>query len=282
MCSKPATLVYNMIVAIDIGGTKTLVAGFDRGGEPMQEHRFPTPKDTDQFLSELIELLDKHYDKSEIDAISIAVPGFVNDGVVVWCGNLPWKNFDLKTPLKELFGAPIFVENDANLAGLSEANALKPVPRLCLYLTFSTGIGSGFIADGKITPSFAASEAGHMVFEFDGKLREWESFASGKAIHETYGKYAYEIDGKKTWDEIAQKMSVGLSAIVPLLQPDVIVMGGGVGTHFARYHSQLESLVDKRLPDYIERPRIIQAKHPQEAVIYGCYYQAVHRLTGKS
>jgi glucokinase len=267
-----------MIVTIDIGGTKTLVAGFNHKGEPVHERRFPTPKNPDTFLSELIELLDDLYKPIDIHAISVAIPGFVSNDIVKWCGNLPWKNVDLVTPLKKLFKAPVFVENDANLAGLAEASVLKPVPKLCLYVTVSTGIGSGVIADGKILTQLSGSEAGHIILEFDGKLRQWESFASGSAIHELYGKYGYEIESKKAWNDIADKISRGFVAIIPLLQPEVIVIGGSIGTHFPRYSGQLEECVDKALPPYLERPKISQAKHPQEAVLYGCYYQAVHRL----
>jgi glucokinase len=268
-----------MIVAVDVGGTKTLVAGFNRSGEPLHEHRFPTPSDPDDFLTQLTELLDEFYKPEDIDAFSVAIPGFVKNDIVVWCGNLPWQNVDVVTPLKKLYKCKVFVENDANLAGLAEANSIKPAPDLCLYITVSTGIGSGVIANGKILPELSGSEAGHMVLEVNEKPQEWESFASGSAIYETYGKYGYDITSKKTWNEIADKLSRGFIALIPLLQPQVIVIGGSMGTHFPNYHKRLESLIDESLPSYIERPKITQAKHPQEAVVYGCYYQAVQRLT---
>lgn len=267
-----------MIITIDTGGTKTLIAGFHKNGEPGSEHRFPTPADTKEYVDQLVTLLNKNYEAKDLTSISIAVPGTVEDGTVLWCGNLPWKNFDLAGQLGKHFKCPILVENDANLAGLSEANSMSEVPPLAVYLTISTGIGGGVIADGQLLPSLSGSEPGHMLVEYDGKLRMWESFASGRAIYETFGKHAYEIENDELWDQIAVRISRGMLSLIPMLQPDVIIIGGSMGTHLARYKNTLNKLIDKQLPANIRRPKIKQAEHPQEAVIYGCYYYAVHKL----
>lgn len=272
-----------MIVTVDTGGTKTLVAGFHKNGEPGQEHRFPTPhNDTEAYLATLTSILDEFYKPEDIDAISIAVPSVVKDGVAIWSQNIGWRNFDLLTPLKERYACPIFMMNDADVAGLAEANALDTIPQMCLYVTVSTGIGSGIVVNGRLTPELTNSEAGHMMLEYDGRVRSWESFASGKAIHATYGKYAYEITDKRTWDRIAKAIAHGLLAVIPTIQPDVVVIGGSIGTHFEHYDNTLKAILKEKLAPFITHPTIRQAKHPQEAVIYGCYYYAVHQLTDKS
>lgn len=117
-----------------------------------------------------------------------------------------------------------------------------------------------------------------MMIEFDGRVRSWESFASGRAIHDTYAKYAYEITNKKIWDKIAVNINRGLLSLVPSLEPDVVVIGGSIGTHFDRYNKTLMKLLDETLPVHIKRPKIVQAKHPEEAVIYGCYYYALQQI----
>lgn len=267
-----------MIITVDTGGTKTLISSFDNNGLPGERFRFPTPTDSEEYIQILIETLRKNYDGSQVDAISIAVPGVVRDNILSWCGNLPWENFAIASMLAPHYSCPIWLQNDADLAGLAEANALNKLPSLCLYVTISTGIGSGILINGRLTPELSGSEAGSMMIEYDGRVRPWESFASGKAIHAAYGKYAYEINDKKTWNRIADRFARGFSALIPPLQPDVIVIGGSIGSHFDRYKQPLNLLLEESLPRHIMRPKIVQASHPQEAVIYGCYYYAVHQL----
>jgi glucokinase len=196
----------------------------------------------------------------------------------LWCGNLPWRDVKLGDALKPHYDCPILIENDANLAGLAEANALTPVPPLVLYLTVSTGIGSGIIVNGKLLPELSGSEAGHMLIWHNGRKYIWEDFASGSAIHKLYGKYAYDIESKAAWEDIAENIGRGLGVLIPALQPHTVVIGGSIGSHFDNYDKQLRDWLKQKLPENIRLPRILQAKHPQEAVIYGCYYYGVHNL----
>jgi len=268
-----------MIVAIDTGGTKTLVTLFSRDGIAGKMIKFPTPKTEAAYLEALRSTLRDNYGGQRIEAIVVALPGIVKDGVAVWCNNLKWKNFDITEGLKGVLGStPIFVENDANLAGLAETRSRHPMPRSSLYMTVSTGIGTGITTNGKIDPGLRLSEGGRMLVEFNGEVREWESFASGRAIYETYGKYARDIEDKQTWDEIADRISRGLLAAIPLLQTDVIIIGGSIGTYFDKYSKQLKSILRHHLPPHIPCPTILDAKHPEEAVIYGCYYYALDSL----
>src|SRR5690606_25422172 len=138
--------------------------------------------------------------------------------------------------------APVLIENDANLAGLAEARMLDPTPVSSLYVTISTGIGTGVITNGHIDPGLRLSEGGRALIEYDGSVREWESFASGKAIYTIYGKFARDITNKRHWDQIADRISRGFLAAIPLIQPDVIIIGGSIGTYFQRYGKQLEAI----------------------------------------
>ena len=164
------------------------------------------------------------------------------------------------------------------MAGLAETRSLKTIPAQSLYVTISTGIGSGIITNGKINYSLRNSEAGHALIEYDGVVREWESFASGKAIYKTYGKFARDITSKRTWNQIADRISRGFLAVIPILQPDIIIIGGSMGTYFEKFGDQLTNILKEKLPEHIPCPKFIKAKHPELAVIYGCYYYAVDNL----
>ena len=273
----------SMIVAIDTGGTKTLIAGYDTRGATSIKYKFETPKKTSEYIDTLTTHLTALFGDKEVTAISLAVPGPVKDGIVTHCPNLGWTNFPIVRELKGVLGnAPIYLENDANLAGLAEARSLRKIPRSCLYVTISTGIGSGIIIDGHIHEGLANSEAGHALIEYDGKVREWESFGSGQAVFKAYKKLGRDIKSKRTWRQIADRISRGFLAVIPTLQPEVIVIGGSIGTHFKKYEEDLNDILKKHLPAMIPLPKIVEAKHPEEAVIYGCYYHALDQLIAEA
>jgi len=268
-----------MIIAVDTGGTKTLVSSFDKKGVLGSQIKFATPKGTTDYIKMLRTTLTENYANELVDAIIVAIPGVIKDGVVIWCGNLPWTNFNVASALSGVLGkTPIFIENDAKLAGLGETRFLKTIPAQSLYVTVSTGIGTGIISNGHIDKALHNSEGGHALIEYDGVVREWESFASGQAIYKTYGKYAHDITSKRTWNQIADRISRGFLAIIPVLQPDIVIIGGSIGTYFDRFDKQLVGLLIEKLPAHIPCPKFVQAKYPELAVIYGCYYYAIDNL----
>ncbi|HEU0266329.1 MAG TPA: ROK family protein, partial [Candidatus Saccharimonadaceae bacterium] len=237
--------------------------------------KFPTPATTDHYVAQLRSVISTSFAGHDVSCVVVAIPGVIKNGVALWCANLGWRDFNVADALKGLYGdAPIIVENDANLAGLAAAHSLHPMPVSVLYATISTGIGSGIITNGKIDPGLRLSEIGHTPIEYDGRIQEWEKFASGRAIHEIYSKFAADITSHAVWKQIADRISRGFLAIIPTLQPDVIVIGGSIGTYFGRYAPELESLLIEHLPAHIPCPRLVQAAHPEQAVIYGGYYYA--------
>lgn len=268
-----------MIVAVDTGGTKTLITSFSEDGNIGKQVKFPTPPLEADYTEHLRTTLRSLYGGQRVDAIVIAIPGIIKDGVAIWCNNLKWSNFDAAEAFRGVLGdTPVFIENDANLAGLAETRLMKKTPVSSLYVTVSTGIGTGVTTNGHIDPGLRLSEGGRSLVEFDGVVREWESFASGRAIYLTYGQYARDIHSKRTWKHIADRISRGFLAIIPVIQPEVIIIGGSIGTYFERYGDYLEALLDEKLPPHIPTPKLVQAKHPEEAVVYGCYYYALDAL----
>jgi predicted NBD/HSP70 family sugar kinase len=268
-----------MIVAVDTGGTKTLITVFSRDGIAGKMIKFPTPQQESDYIETLREVLKKNYGGQRIEAIVFGVPSVVKDNVAVGANNLKWENFDIAKKLKGVLGsAPIFLENDANLGALAETRSRKPMPRTSLYIGIGTGIGTGIITNGKIDPHLSLSEGGQMMLEHEGSLQQWEDFASGRAIYKKYNQYARDITEDTVWKEIANSISRGLLVAIPLLQPEVVIIGGSIGTYFSRYSRYLKAAVKKDLRWDIPCPPILEANHPEEAVIYGCYYYAIDQL----
>lgn len=260
-----------MYLGIDIGGTKTLVAALNNEGVISESVKFPTPKVYPEFLKELAVAVATLSTK-EFIAAGVAAPGRVDreHGVVVAFGNLPWKDIPLKRDVQRIIHCPAIVDNDANLAGLSEA-MLLPQHEAVLYVTVSTGIGTGIITNREIDPEFADSEGGEILLEHKGKLQKWEDFASGRAIVKQFGKRASDITDTKTWKIISRNIAVGLFDLITFIQPDAVVLGGGVGTHFDEFDDYLLKELKNFETPITPIPPIYRAKRPEEAVAYGCY-----------
>lgn len=264
-----------MITTVDVGASKTLVAQFNSAGKMINNIRFATNKEQHQFYEELSAVLKKLED---VNVLSVGVPGIVDSlGVVKRCSNLPWTDFDLKGLLNNDFKCPVLIENDAKMAAIGETNALSPMPELSVYLTVSTGIGEGVVHKGRLVEALKYSEVGHIMVWEDNHWQRWEGVASGRAIKAHFNKMAKDIVDPEEWRWVCEKLTLGLSALIPTIQPDAIIFGGSVGHYFDRYSDILAEAIDKRLTHYIKRPQLLAAKHPEEAVIYGCYYYATHK-----
>lgn len=260
-----------MYLGIDIGGTKTLIAVLNNEGVIRESHKFPTPKVYPYFLRELSATV-ANLSTKEFIAAGVAAPGRIDrqHGIALAFGNLPWIDIPLKHDIKRIVHSPVVVENDANLAGLSEALLLKQYTTV-LYVTVSTGIGTGIISHQQIDPEFADSEGGKMLLEHKGRLQEWEDFASGRAIVKQFGKRASEITDEKTWRLISRNIAVGLFNLITLVQPDAVVFGGGVSTHFDQFDDYLLKELKYFETPITPIPPIYGAQRPEEAVVYGCY-----------
>jgi predicted NBD/HSP70 family sugar kinase len=224
------------------------------------------------FLKELQETA-RSLSHTDFQAGTVAIPGQVDRkrGRGIVFGNLPWKNVSIQADCEQLFNCPILVENDANLAGLSEALALDADYHKVLYVTISTGIGGGLITDNAIDPDFADAEIGHMLMEHGDRLMRWEEFASGKAIVSQFGKRASEITDPQEWYIVARNIAIGLIAAIASLTPDIVIIGGGVGSHFDKFKDRLFEELKIYENPLLKMPPVVKAQRAEEAVIYGCY-----------
>ncbi|MDB5185810.1 MAG: hypothetical protein JWL85_333 [Candidatus Saccharibacteria bacterium] len=261
-----------MYAAVDIGGTKTLIAVFDATGKLLEQQKFPTPKNYEEFLSEVSVSVAK-LSTDDFQAAGVAIPGKVDrkHGRGLVFGNLPWENVPIQADMERILKCPVVVENDANLAGLSEALYVKHEYNKVLYVTVSTGIGGGYITDGMINPTFEDAEIGQILLEHEGKLQRWEDFASGRAIVAKFGKKAFEIEDPQDWYIISRNIAIGLIDLIATLTPEAIVLGGGVGGNLPKFKNRLVEQLKIYENPMITVPPILEAKHPEEAVIYGCY-----------
>lgn len=260
-----------MYLAIDIGGTKTLVASFDSDGNLREQQRFLTPPDYPDFIRQIDKSVAK-LSTNKFIAVGVALPGKVDRkrGMGIAYGNLPWQHVPIAKDIERIIHCPVYVENDANLAGLSEAQLL-PSRKKLLYVTVSTGIGTGIVTNHQIDPDFADSEGGHIVLEHNGKRQVWEKFASGSAIVHRFGKRAQDITDTRTWKMIAKDISTGLVDLSVVIQPDVIVLGGSVSNYFDRFSIYLKEEMSHFSTPLTPIPEVLQAQRPDEAVVFGCY-----------
>ncbi len=277
-----ATIVY-MIIGVDIGGTKTLIALFNSAGVIEKEHSFTTPLGYDEFISEFSGHI-VNFPTSKIELCCVGVPGLLDrsKGLVHSLGNLPWEEEAIARDLSKCMDdVKVVIENDSKLAGLSEVRALQEVPHRALYLTISTGIGGALLVNGKLSKDMIDMEIGKTPVLFEGELADWETFASGKAFTEAYGGKGDEINNPLLWQKYAQeRLGPGLVVACSYLQIDTIIFGGGLGHHSKHFADYLAPYLDERLHAIVKRPKDLRpAKHGKNAVIYGCYEYAKDKLT---
>lgn len=261
-----------MYLGVDIGGTKTLAAVLDTNGVIVKKAKLPTNPDYQAFLTELQQTIAEFGDY-DFRAAGIGMPVTDFDrqhGVGIVFGNLPWVAVPIQRDIEKIANCPVALENDAKLAGLSEAMLLKQYSKV-LYVTISTGIGTALIVDQKIDTNVGDSGGAGLLLQHRGKLQPWEHFASGKAIVRRFGKKAKDIHDEATWHTIVHDWSRGFLELIAIMEPDVIVIGGSVGTYFSRYHALLEAELKQYETPLLTIPPIVKAKRPEEAVLFGCY-----------
>lgn len=205
---------------------------------------------------------------SDVNSIGIGTPGTANrdTGIVLYSCNLGFNNFDLGGILSKKLGTEIFVENDANAAAFGEVvNGAGKGYKNVVVITLGTGVGGGVIIDGKIYTgfNFCGAELGHTVIEYNGRQCScgrkgcFEAYSSATALI-NFTKEAMEadkntkmweiagsvdgIDGKTAFDgmragdkaakEVVDKyinyLGCGLTNMVNIFQPEMLLIGGGI------------------------------------------------------
>lgn len=302
----------NWIIGVDIGGTQMRAARFNADLELVERVANPTLADTepdtifDRFLDTIESVMPE--DRSTVAGIGVSVPGPVNphEGTVIAPPNLPrnWHNLPVRKRIQEHFDCITYLGNDANVAALAEATrgAAKGY-RYVIYLTVSTGIGSGIIDDGHLLVGAQGlgAEAGHMMMIVDGQVMDWEAAASGTAIgrdarqrlrdgaeshiremvdgnidrvtSKTVGMAAAEGDplGVELIERAGRIVGLGIVSLMHIFNPQIIVVGGGVTNTGDLLFDPMRAAIREHTldPAYHERVPVVKAALGDSVALIG-------------
>lgn len=252
-------------IGIDMGGTKIEGVLYDTKYKALQTTRLPTDaqSDTKTILNNIFKVVEE-LKKENTTGIGISFAGVINDeGKVEYAPNIkPLEGVNLKNELQKKFSIETKIENDARCFALAEnlAGAGKK-KRICVGVIIGTGVGSGIIIDGKPYrgSSFSAGEIGHGIR--GPLLGEFEHFLAGPGVQKRYleqtGKELSSEDilnakddaSKKIIQETHEETARFLSLIVLMINPDVIVLGGGVSKSLD--YKELNKLTNNLVPEQI-------------------------------
>ncbi len=178
-----------MYIGIDIGGTKCAVVKADENGKILDKIRFETTY-YEETINKIFDGVEK---MGKADGIGISCGGPLDSkrGIIMSPPNLPgWDNIKIVDMIKERFGTPAYLQNDANACALAEwkFGAGRGCSNM-IFLTFGTGMGAGLILNGRLYEgaSSSAGEAGHIRLSENGpvgfgKQGSFEGFCSGGGI----------------------------------------------------------------------------------------------------
>ncbi len=250
---------------------------------------------------------EKKIDKEDVQGIGIGVPGPVtSDGIVLQCVNLGWGIVDVAEVMGKLTGCKIKVGNDANVAALGEMwQGGGKGRRNIVMVTLGTGVGGGIIVDGKIVAgnNGAGGEIGHiMVNESEpeacgcGKHGCLEQYASATGVvrlakrklktttEETSLSKFEDISAKNVFDEakkgdkaacevvdnMADILGTALAGIACVVNPEVIVIGGGVSKAGTIITDNVKKYFAAKTFHACKDTEFALAKLGNDAGMYGC------------
>ena len=269
-----------MIIAVDIGGTKTRIS-YSRIGNNLDDSlEFVTPKNQRVVIKTIQEKIKLLIGTSEVDAIGISSPGPIDKkrGMILSPRNLSWNNLKIVKPLKDHFDCPVILEHDATAGGIAEARAGSAKKyRVVLYISLSTGIGSSIILDGSPLPTAYNQEGGRQIIGSDPALDRFGLAIGGKAIQQRFGKIAQDIHDPHIWQIIAQEFALGIFNMITIVNPDCVVLGGGVSVHYRRFIRPLKKQLLSLGPIY-PLPDIVKARYAQTAPSLGVMFLAIEEL----
>lgn len=231
-----------VFIGLDIGGTKIMVAAADREGTILRRVRTATSTSLETDLENIDRMIDEVAEQEEILGMGAAIGGPLDweQGIVSPLHQPAWRNIPLKARMEEKWDCSFHVDVDTNVAALGEYRWGDVSAGRFLYLTLSTGMGGGFLIDGKIYrgKEGAHPEVGHQSVHFRcsnlpaiqcecGASDCLEALVSGNGIRRIYGKPAETLNARE-WQEVAYNLGQGLRNMAALYAPDLIRVGGGV------------------------------------------------------
>ena len=252
-----------LLVGLDVGGTKTAALLTDASGSMLGQTVVPTrtatPEELLDSISQAIHLVlaQAQATPPQIQRIGLGVPGQVDPatGIVHLAVNLNLQNYPLGPALSARFKTPTFLENDvrtAAIGALAQVRQSEPVDSLA-YVSIGTGLAAGVILNGRLHRGHngLAGEIGHIIVEPDGALcncglrgcletivagpaivRQMAAAEPGMPIHHAGDVYEAAVQGNRAAQKIVQRVSQHLSQAIQWLimtyDVEKIVLGGGV------------------------------------------------------
>jgi predicted NBD/HSP70 family sugar kinase len=297
---------------IDLGGTKIEGAVLLSKEKPEVLFRDRVPTESHLGYEHMLQQLKKIVDLMEVSMgyrpqqIGIATPGIRdrNLGTMRNCNTTCLNGMPLKDDLEKLIGIKVHMANDANCFALAEANMgiVKekfPDARVVFGVIIGTGTGGGVVVDGKVVNGFhgIGGEWGHNYLDdsvkdvcYCGKVGCVEKILAGpslekfyfgisgvkrnmKEIYENY-KAGHDESSTLTIERMIHFFGLGLSVVVNILDPDVIVIGGGVGNIDLIYTEGRASLQKYIFNDRFDTP-MLRPKLGDSAGVFGAAYLTV-------
>ena len=276
--------MQRILVGLDIGGTKFMVAAADPETlQVLSVVKEATPSDLDDGLNLLHTLIGRVTHGTPVIGIAAAVGGPLDwqTGVVSPLHQPAWRNVPLARIMHDRWHVPFRCDVDTNVAALGEYYLGEYTESRLLYLTLSTGMGGGFIIDGKIYRGGlggAHPEVGHQAIPFrcahpervqcDCGLSDClEGLISGTAIRRIYGKPAENLEPAE-WDEVAWNLGMGLRNMAAIYAPDVIVIGGGVAQQGEKLLAPARAVMTSHLK-LVPAPRVMVSKLGYDTALRG-------------
>jgi fructokinase len=273
-----------MLAGIESGGTKTICAVGPEPDRIVDRLRVPTGTDPQATLAAIADFIAGHATAADpLTAVGIGSfgpcdpdPASATFGYVTATPKPGWRGVDVVGILRQLLAerglpdVPIRFDTDVNVAALAESRygAGRGAASL-VYLTVGTGIGGGAMVEGSLVHGLMHPEMGHVriprpsaeVAAFGGVCPYhgdcWEGVAAGPAIAARWGARAETLpEDHPAWTLEAEYLAVGLHAIVCMLSPHRIVLGGGVGA-LPHLVSRVGPLLQQSLAGYIAAPQIV-------------------------
>ena len=294
-------------ICVDIGGTSIKYGVLSEKGEIFIDGTISTKvTEKENFIlsdvKKLVRNILDEYKKYEIKGICVSTAGVVNPekGKIVFAGpTIPkYTGTEIKKELEKEFSLPCEIENDVNCAGLGEYwRGAGKGSKSMVCLTIGTGIGGSVILDGKLLNGigYTAGEIGYM--DVNGSYIQ--NIASSKYLVEKVQKEKEEKEGitdaitgvdifelaKKGdeiciagIDEIISNLAVGVRNIIYLLNPEVIVIGGGITAQKEYLEEKIRKEVnDGMISDMFRKTRIELAQQGNQAGLLGALYNFLNK-----
>jgi glucokinase len=290
----------DLVIGVDLGGTKIAAGAIDRGGAVTAGTERPTPTSSqDELLAALDKLIGEIQEQvGGVEALGFGIPSTIDQrsGRAVSSVHVPLTDFDFRGRMSERFGLPVAIDNDGNAAAIAEWKlGAGAGARDMIMLTLGTGIGGGLILDGRPYRGSvgAGAELGHMVLKYDGPPCQgacpgrghFEALASGTAADtvarsvvspEATGRDLVRLAvggdarAREALAGLGRILGAGLASLVNVFNPEVIVLGGGFGEAGELLFASARELVAREaLSPARDLVRIVPAELGAEAGLIG-------------